>query len=158
VTNSLSSLIRFRILSIPFGRLKIENYGSSAPLEVCYITATCQVRRSHIYALQSLSNRTRLSNKRESMEVYRLSPFLLLQDACGFPFKLSVRILTFLEPCIAIYFYIKTNWMHNISVLFCFYFGPALYMFPTVFPSIIRSLKQYTQHQAYVIQVQPTAC
>ena len=65
VTNSLSSLLRFRILSIPFGKLKIENYGSSAPLEECYITATCQVRCRHIYALQSLSNKTRLSNKRE---------------------------------------------------------------------------------------------
>ena len=38
--------------------------------------------------------------------------------------------LTFLEPCIAIYFYGKTNQMHNISNLF--YFESALYMFRTV--------------------------
>jgi len=39
--------------------------------------------------------------------------------------------------------------MHNISNLF--YFGTALYMFRTVFPSIIGSLGLYIQH--YVIQV-----
>ena len=53
-------------------------------------------------------------------------------------------------------FHSKTNQMHNISNLF--YFGSTLYMFRTVIPSIIRSLRLYTQHQAYVIQVQPTAC
>jgi len=41
--------------------------------------------------------------------------------------------------------------MHNISHLF--YFGTTLYMFRTVFPSIIRSLKLYIQHRVYVIQV-----
>jgi hypothetical protein len=39
--------------------------------------------------------------------------------------------------------------MHNISNLF--YFGTTLYVFRTVFPSIIRSLKLYIQH--YTIQV-----
>ena len=48
-------------------------------------------------------------------------------------------------------FYSKTNQMYNISNLF--YFGTTPYMFRTVFPSIIRSLKLYTQHQTYVIQV-----
>ena len=43
--------------------------------------------------------------------------------------------------------------MHNISNIF--YFGSALCVFRTVFPSIVRSLRLYTQHQAYVIQVQP---
>jgi len=38
--------------------------------------------------------------------------------------------------------------MHNISNLF--YFGTALYMFRTVYPSIIRSLRLYIQHQVYV--------
>jgi len=33
--------------------------------------------------------------------------------------------LTFVGPCIVIYFYIKTNQMHNISNLF--YFGTTLY-------------------------------
>jgi hypothetical protein len=52
--------------------------------------------------------------------------------------------LTFVGPCIVIYFYSKTNQMHNISNLFCF--GTTLYIFRTVFPSIIRSLKLYIQH------------
>jgi hypothetical protein len=36
--------------------------------------------------------------------------------------------------------------MHNISNLF--YFGTTLYMFRTVSPSIIRSLRLYIQHHA----------
>ena len=39
--------------------------------------------------------------------------------------------------------------MHNISNLF--YFGTTLYMFRTVSPSIIRSLRLYIQH--HTIQV-----
>jgi len=49
-----------------------------------------------------------------------------------------------------VYFYSKTNQMLNISNLF--YFGTTLYIFRTVFPSIIRSLRPYIQHQVYVIQ------
>ena len=45
----------------------------------------------------------------------------------------------------------KTNQMHNISNLF--YFGTTPYMFRTVSPSIIRSLRLYIPHQVYVIQV-----
>ena len=41
--------------------------------------------------------------------------------------------------------------MHSISRLF--YFGTTLYMFRTVFPSIIRILRLYIQHQVYVIPV-----
>jgi hypothetical protein len=41
--------------------------------------------------------------------------------------------------------------MHNISNLF--YFQTTLYMFRTVFPSIIRSLRLYIQHQVCVIQI-----
>jgi hypothetical protein len=48
-------------------------------------------------------------------------------------------------------FYSKTNQKHNISNLF--YFGTKLYMFRTVYPSIIRSLRLYIQNQVYVIQV-----
>jgi len=48
-------------------------------------------------------------------------------------------------------FYSKTNQMHNISNLF--YFETTLYMFQTVSPSILRSLRLYIQHQVYVIQV-----
>jgi hypothetical protein len=41
--------------------------------------------------------------------------------------------------------------MHNISNLFCF--GTMLYMFRTLFPSIVTSLRLYIEHQVYVIQV-----
>jgi len=57
--------------------------------------------------------------------------------------------MTFVGPCIVIYFYKKTNQMHNISNLF--YFGTTLYMFRTVSPSITRSLRLYIQHQVYTI-------
>jgi len=63
----------------------------------------------------------------------------------------TFKILTFVGLCIVIYFYSKTNQMHNISNLF--YFGTTLYMFWTVSLSIIRSLRLYIQHQVYVIQV-----
>ena len=56
--------------------------------------------------------------------------------------KLSVRYMT--NKCLyvyVIYFYSKTNQMHNISNLF--YFGTTLRMFWTVSPSIIRSLRLY---------------
>jgi hypothetical protein len=57
--------------------------------------------------------------------------------------------LAFVGPYIVIHFYSKTNQMHNISNLF--YFGTTIYMFRTASPSIIRSLRLYTQ--IYVIQV-----
>jgi hypothetical protein len=41
-------------------------------------------------------------------------------------------------------FYRKINQMHGISNLF--YFGATLYMFRTVSPSIIRSVRLYIQH------------
>jgi len=59
--------------------------------------------------------------------------------------------VTFVGPCIVIYFYSKTNQMHNISN--SFYFETTIYTFRTVFPSIIRSPRLYIQHQVYVIQV-----
>jgi hypothetical protein len=59
--------------------------------------------------------------------------------------------LTSVGPRIVIYFYSTTNQMHNIINLF--YFVVALYMFQTVSPSIIRSLRLYIQHQVHVIQV-----
>jgi len=61
----------------------------------------------------------------------------------------SLRNLTFAGPGIAIYFYSKTNQIHNISNLF--YFGTTLYMFRTVSPSIIRSLRLYIQHHTKVL-------
>jgi hypothetical protein len=59
--------------------------------------------------------------------------------------------VAFVGPCIIIYFYSKTNQIHNIKILF--YFGTTLYMFRTVFTSIIRSPRLNIQHQVYVIQV-----
>jgi len=44
----------------------------------------------------------------------------------------------------------------NVSNLF--YFGMILYMFRTVFPSIIRSSRLYIQQQAFVKQILLTAC
>jgi len=48
-----------------------------------------------------------------------------------------------------IYFYSKTNKMHKFLQ---FILGVAFYMFRTVFPSIIRNLRLYIQHQVYVIR------
>ena len=62
-----------------------------------------------------------------------------------------LQSLTFVAPCIVIYFYSKANQMYNISNLF--YFGTTLYMYRKVSPSNIRSLRLYIQHQVYVIQV-----
>jgi len=47
--------------------------------------------------------------------------------------------------------YSKTNQMHQF--LKFIFFGTTLYMFRTVFPSIIRSSRLYIQHQVYGIQV-----
>jgi len=44
----------------------------------------------------------------------------------------------------------------NVSNLF--YFGMTLYMFRTVFPSIISSSRLYIQQQAYVKQLLLSAC
>jgi hypothetical protein len=65
------------------------------------------------------------------------SSYYVLKHVCFI--KRMYIILTFVGPCIVIYFYSKTNKMHNISNLF--YFGTTLYMFRTVFPPIIRSLR-----------------
>ena len=64
--------------------------------------------------------------------------------------------LTFMRPCIVIYLYSKTNQMHQCIKLF--YFGMTIYMFGTVFPSIIRSSRLYIQQQAYVKQILLPAC
>ena len=44
----------------------------------------------------------------------------------------------------------------NVSNLF--YFGITLYMFRTVFPSVIRSSRLYIQQQAFVKQILLSAC
>jgi hypothetical protein len=58
-----------------------------------------------------------------------------------------VWVLTFMGPCIVIYFYSKTNYMHNFSIVL------NITLHVSVFPSIIRSSRLYIQHQVYVIQV-----
>jgi hypothetical protein len=55
----------------------------------------------------------------------------------------------FMGACIVVYFYRKTN---QDTQLFRVYWI-SLYMFRTVFPSIIRSPRLYVQHQVYVLQV-----
>jgi len=59
-----------------------------------------------------------------------------------------VSFLTFIGPCIVIYFYSKTNEMHQFHKFI--YFEVALYMFRAVFPSIIKGLRLYIQLQVYV--------
>ena len=49
------------------------------------------------------------------------------------------------------YLYNKTNQMHQCIKIF--HFGMTLYMFGTVFPSIIRSSRLYILQQAYVKQI-----
>ena len=44
------------------------------------------------------------------------------------------------------------------NVLNLFYFGMTLYMFRTVFPSIIRSSRLYIQQQAFVKEILLSAC
>jgi hypothetical protein len=56
--------------------------------------------------------------------------------------------LTFIVPRFVIYFYIKTNQMHQF--LKFIYFCITLYMFRTVFPSIIRSSGLYICLLLYV--------
>jgi len=51
----------------------------------------------------------------------------ILQAITSFP------NLTFIEPCIAIYFYSKTNQMHQCIKFISF--GVTIYMFWTVFPT-----------------------
>ena len=51
---------------------------------------------------------------------------------------------------------VKPTRCTNVSNLF--YFGTTLYMFRTVFPSIIRSSRLYIQQQAFVKQILLSAC
>jgi len=51
------------------------------------------------------------------------------------------------------YVYSKTNQMHQCLKFILFYFGMTLYVFRTVFVSIIGSSRLYIQQQAYVNQI-----
>jgi len=63
------------------------------------------------------------------------------------------------NPCLECFSFIpivKPTTGSNVSNLF--YFGMTLYMFRTVFPSIIRSSRLYIQQQAFVEQILLSAC
>ena len=82
--------------------------------------------------------------------------FLAFVDASRMIWETVTPIRNFgskIKQCCTHFFYFcsKTNQMHNNSNLF--YFGTTLYMFWTVFSSIISSLRLYIKHQVYVIQV-----
>ena len=64
--------------------------------------------------------------------------------------------LTFIRPCIVIYFYSKTNEMDQCIKFILFWV--TLHMFRTVSPSIIRNSRLYIQQQAYGEQILLTAC
>jgi len=66
-------------------------------------------------------------------------------------------LLTFIGPCIVINFYSKTKNMHQFSI-FILFLEQHSTCFQTVFPSIIRSLRLYIQHQVCVRQILLTAC
>jgi hypothetical protein len=72
------------------------------------------------------------------------------------PLKINGKLLTFIGPCIVIYFYSKTNQMHKCIKLF--YFEMTLYVFQTVLPYIITSSRLYIHQQAYVKQILLSAC
>jgi len=60
------------------------------------------------------------------------------------------------RPIMGLFFSVKATRCTNVSNLF--YFEMTLYMFRTVFPSIIRSSRLYIQQQAYVKQLLLSAC
>ena len=59
--------------------------------------------------------------------------------------------LMFIEPCVIIYFYSKTNQIRQCIKFILF--RVTLNMFRTVFPSIIRNSRLYMQQQACVKQI-----
>ena len=69
---------------------------------------------------------------------------------------MAFTYLTFIRPCIVIYFYSTTNQIHQCIKFI--YFGMTLYMFRTVFASIISSSRLYMQQQAFVKQKLLPAC
>jgi hypothetical protein len=81
-------------------------------------------------------------------------------EACGCGTQRYRRLhlvnLTFIGPCIVIYFCSKPT--RCISLSNSFGFELTFYMFRTVFPSIIRSSRLYIQQQVYVKQILPPAC
>jgi len=64
--------------------------------------------------------------------------------------------MTFIGLCIVIYFYSKTNKMHQ-SLKFILFCSSSLYVSDSL-SSTIRILRLYMQHQVYVKQVLLTAC
>ena len=61
----------------------------------------------------------------------------------------------FVSPCISI---VKPTRYTNIYIYNLFYFGMTIYMFVTVFPSIIRGSRLYVQQQSFVKQILLSGC
>ena len=70
--------------------------------------------------------------------------------------KIIHKNLTFIGPCIVIYFYSKTNQMLQF-LKFVLFWNNTLHV-SEVFPSIIRSSRLYIQQQVYVEQILLPAC
>ena len=89
--------------------------------------------------------------KASQCDVICTLPVLFLKHLRG---NIHKSHLTFRGPCIVIYSYNKSQ----RDAVFLNIFGIELYMFRTVFLSVIRSLVLYTQQYVYVVQVMLTAC
>jgi hypothetical protein len=99
----------------------------------------------------------RLPFRRNSIFLFWTAVCLLnlILDHNGQP-RMDLQPLVCMKTCIRtycftlrpIYFCSKTNQMHDISN--SFYFGTTLYMFRTVSPSIIRSLRLYVYLTLYI--------
>jgi len=90
------------------------------------------------------------------IEKSRFTSKLSISSENSYKKTYKCEILTFVGPCIVIYFYSKTNEMRQFLKFILFWSG-TLYVSP-VFPPIIRSLRLYIQHQVYVKQILLTAC
>jgi hypothetical protein len=141
--------------------LGVDSHCFPSPLDVSTFSARCLhvQRRERPLAeeggtlrgremFQQISSRIRLP--RNSKDLLHAANLRHGTDGFTSPHMVYVikksgrLVLTFVGPCIVIYFYCKTNQMHNISNLF--YFKTTLYMFQAVSPSIIRSRRLYIQH------------
>ena len=77
--------------------------------------------------------------------------FTLWQRACGIPYPYNVFTIYVASSCIYYTLVIMVKWLACACKFI--YFTMTLYMFRTVFPSIIRSSRLYIQQQAFVKQI-----
>jgi hypothetical protein len=123
---------------------------------ICYLLALLAHDFFHVSRIKVKSLTLRLLMSYIYIYIYDIS-HLRVNDVTCFAFSFTpvskhMTYSTFIWPCIVIYLYSRTNEMQQF--LKCTF----LYMFRTVFPSIIRSLRLYIQHQVYVKQILLTAC